>query len=123
MSFNPITFAKGILRKASHKVPKHYEALKDAGKFYQKANKDGSISKRKFKKFKCATCNKFYNRKDVQVDHIEPIGIHTDFTAWTIALIEGDRQVLCEKCHKIKTKQDRKVIKEERDEQKTNDTD
>lgn len=111
-NFNPITFAKGVLRRASPKCPAHWEALHKARKYYKKRNKDGSISKRKLTHYKCANCNRFYKLKEIEVDHIEPIGIYQDFTDWVVALLMGERQVLCIICHKKKTGKDKKLIKE-----------
>jgi hypothetical protein len=112
-NFNPISFAKGVLRRASHKCPAHWGAIKEAGTYYTKKNKDGSVSKRKFIKFRCAQCRKFFQKKEVEVDHIEPIGAYKDdLTEWVVALFCGERQVLCKPCHKKKSKKDKKVLKE-----------
>jgi len=64
------------------------------------------------KKFQCAHCDEVYDLKEVQVDHIKPVGKspeHIFFVQfWINALFCSidNLQVLCKRCHKVKTKQD-----------------
>jgi len=66
-------------------------------------------------KYECAICKKNYARSDIQVDHVEAIGkqptcINSLITAIK-ALHSDNLQILCSKCHKIKTKCDVADIK------------
>jgi 5-methylcytosine-specific restriction endonuclease McrA len=120
--FYPLAYAKGVLRRACKKCPPHYEAVNKAKKYYSKKNKDGSVCKRKFVKFKCAMCKASFPQKEIEVDHITPIGLNFEsFEDWTVALIMGDRQILCKKCHKKKTKKDKKRIKTAKEEATANE--
>ena len=64
--------------------------------------------------FGCNNCKGFFPQKEVEVDHITPIGLKKDFEEWVIELLMGDRQVLCKRCHKKKTKKDQKELRKKR---------
>ena len=57
----------------------------------------------------CALCKNEFGCKEVQVDHIQPIGKFTNWEQFIIRLFcELDNlQVLCKGCHKTKGKEDR----------------
>jgi 5-methylcytosine-specific restriction endonuclease McrA len=89
------SFLIAVLRRASYRYPSRSEALRAAKKAYNW--------------YQCAQCRKEYVRKDVQVDHIQPlVDPASGFTSWDTFIarlfvgIEG-LQVLCKPCHKIKT--------------------
>jgi 5-methylcytosine-specific restriction endonuclease McrA len=69
-------------------------------------------------KYKCAHCKDLYGPKDIAVDHIEPvIEVSKGFMGWDEYInrlflpIKG-YQILCKKCHNIKT-QEENIIRRE----------
>lgn len=60
-------------------------------------------------RYRCATCEGIFHRKEINVDHINPVvPLKDGFTTWDIYINnmfpkpEGF-QILCELCHSIKT--------------------
>jgi len=81
-----------------------YEALKLASRPSQSNNK------RLKTEYKCAHCKKWSKRADVQIDHIIECGSLKDWDD-VVPFIQrltvedvNSYQVLCKKCHVIKTK-------------------
>lgn len=81
------------------------EALKRAGRPSQ-----DKTNKRLKTEYKCAKCKKWFKRADVQIDHIIPCGslsCYDDIVSFIKRLSTeniNDYQILCKKCHLIKTK-------------------
>ena len=71
------------------------------------------VNKRQKWEFKCAECTKYFKATEVNVDHIVPAGTlktYSDLPGFVERLfceVEG-LQVLCAKCHDIKTALERK---------------
>lgn len=70
------------------------------------------VNKRQKFEYLCATCNKYYPEKKINVDHIVPAGSLNngqDLAGFVERLFcEADNlQVLCETCHNIKTQQEK----------------
>ena len=68
----------------------------------------GPNKRQKFE-YQCATCNQWFPEKKINVDHIHPAGslnCAADLPGFVERLFcEADNlQVLCEKCHDVKTK-------------------
>lgn len=111
------SFIKSALRAASRKWPQKHQALKDAcvGKRLNKATGKDIFH------YKCAACSKLFKGVDVQVDHIDPVvSVEHGFIGWDVYIermfCEADGyQVLCKTCHSIKTANERKARKENRD--------
>lgn len=111
------SFIKGGLRTLSRKWPPKYETLRKAnvGK-----RLDPATGKESFR-YRCAGCNNVFKQKDVQVDHIDPVVSTIDgFVDWNEYIMrmfcEADGlQVLCTECHNIKTQNERKQRKENKD--------
>lgn len=66
--------------------------------------------------FKCAECTGQFGSKEIQVDHIEPIGPQPPAQSWDVYLDRKfcpvtNLQVLCVACHKKKTKEDVKKMR------------
>jgi len=63
--------------------------------------------------YKCAKCEKTHRRKHIQVDHKTPVGRFVNFDTYIERLFcpATELQVLCEGCHKTKTKKDKKAMK------------
>lgn len=100
------SFITSILRSGSRKWPPKYTTL-NAAKTEKKTNvKTGRLAQH----FLCATCHNEFVAKDVQVDHIIPIGTEKTWDEFIEGLFceEDNLQVLCVSCHKIKTKLERK---------------
>jgi 5-methylcytosine-specific restriction endonuclease McrA len=64
-------------------------------------------------KYECANCGDIVQRKNVQVDHIVPVGRFEGFDLFIERLFCDTKglAVLCLKCHSIKTKKDVKSFK------------
>lgn len=77
-----------------------------------------SLNKRLKIEYQCAMCKKWFPRKDVEIDHINPCGSlrsYEDVVPFIERLTQEDPkayQVLCKIDHKIKTKQDNAKRKE-----------
>jgi 5-methylcytosine-specific restriction endonuclease McrA len=98
MTFNFKSWMISQLRKASYRYPARNEALKRA--------------RRARNEYECAHCKKIFGRKDVQIDHIEPVVKLQGFTSWDDYItrmfcpVEG-YQILCKEDHDIKTQKER----------------
>ena len=105
------------IRDAFKRSKRYQLAMKKARTTKERTNKDGSISKKPDVYFKCNMCGKLYKRKEVQLDHIQPvIPIQTTLKNLTLDeyidnIYKHDLQVLCKTCHKSKTKEERKLRK------------
>lgn len=102
-------FIISVLRSGSRRYPPKYETLNEA-KTEKKINpKTGRLAQH----FRCAACLEEFPQKAVQVDHIKPVvDPRRGFTNWDtfIKRLFCDRknlQVLCETCHKTKTKEEK----------------
>ena len=110
------SFIKSALRAASRRWPQKHEALKKAcvGKRINKATGKDVFH------YKCAACSELFKAVDVQVDHIDPVvSVEKGFEGWNVYIermfCEADGyQVLCKTCHSIKTANERKARKENR---------
>jgi 5-methylcytosine-specific restriction endonuclease McrA len=105
-----LAFIRSALRKASNRWPPKYEALENARRPSQTDNK------RQRWEYLCAACRKWHAGKDVSVDHIEPAGslrVFEDIAPFAQRLfVRSEKlQILCERCHTIKTAQDREEAK------------
>ena len=113
-SWNPIDFAKRVLRQATKKTRGYNEALKRASRREYETKKDGTPSKKYRVYYCCAMCGrKDLSRKQVEADHVVPIGLQFDLELWIRALFcnADGYQILCkDPCHKQKTKTDKKKI-------------
>lgn len=85
------------LRRISYHWPESNEALK--------------LSRALPGRFLCAECKKIFTRKEVSIDHIEPVVALKGFTTWDeyIARLFVNRtayQILCKPCHVVKSTQE-----------------
>lgn len=112
------SFIKSALRAASRRWPQKHEALKKSciGKRLNKATGNDVFH------YKCAACANLFKAVEVQVDHVNPVvSVEKGFEGWDVYIermfCEADGyQVLCKPCHAIKTANERKLRKENRDE-------
>jgi len=93
--FNPITFAKAVLRRYWKKTPMASLAM-------QKAKRDRGL-------YECASCKELFGCKEVQIDHRIPVisvedGFQNLDTFVTRLLCDDSNlDVLCKLCHSTKT--------------------
>lgn len=110
------SFVKSALRSASQRWPPKYKALKKASV----GKKINWKTARLAQHFKCASCNKEFPQKEVQVDHIVPIiDPIKGFTSWDDVIKnmfceEDNLQVLCKGCHQIKSTAEKAARKKEK---------
>lgn len=79
--------------------------------------KDGELSKKFINSYKCAMCKQAFTEKEIQWDHIIPVGEEPktyppDPKEWGNYLAKmfcsrDNYQPLCKKCHLIKTNKER----------------
>jgi len=103
-------FIVNTLRYGSRKWPAKFEAL-DLAKTEKKINvKSGRVAQH----YLCNHCKQEFTNKDVEVDHIIPVVDPKEgFKDWNTFIARmftplENYQVLCKKCHKIKTKEENK---------------
>jgi len=114
------SFIKSALRAASSRWPPKYTVLKEAATEKKINWKTGRLAQH----YKCASCNKEFPLKEVQLDHIEPvINPITGFISWdaviTRMFCEKDGfQVVCIPCHKVKTDQEKQLKKDNKKNEK-----
>jgi hypothetical protein len=99
------SFVKGGLRSISQRWPPRYASLNTACIGQRINAKTGRWAKH----YVCAACEAAFPAKDVQVDHIVPVG---KFETWDKVIenmfCEGHNlQVLCKDCHNVKTQLER----------------
>lgn len=109
--FNKI---RSVLRTGFRWWTPMMNALKKASRPSQSENK------RLKTEYQCAKCKQWYARKDVQIDHIIPVGTlrgYDDLVTFVINLTQETTeayQILCKaKCHLDKTKKERAERKEQ----------
>jgi hypothetical protein len=121
---------KGAIRRVFRLFPQMKDVLNEARVELPPAlKKDGTPGKRPQVRFKCAVCNELFSRKNVQVDHIEPVvPLHKseaqmsyDEIVRGICCSRENLQVVCStpmkrnggkpSCHKIKTDEENYVRK------------
>lgn len=100
------SFVTSILRSGSRRWGPKYQTLNEA-KTEKKVN---STTGRVAQHFLCAECQKDYPAKQVEVDHIVPIGTEKTWDEFINGLFcEAENlQVLCKPCHKDKTLKEKK---------------
>ena len=106
------SFVTSILRSGSRKWAPKYQTLNEAKTEKQINKATGRIAQH----FRCATCQGEFPAKQVQVDHIVPIGTEKTWDQFIDGLFcEPDNlQVLCIPCHKIKTKEEKFLFLKEK---------
>ena len=104
------TFITSALRGAFRRYPPKYETLKEASVGKKVNKKTGRLAEH----FTCASCKQEFPAKDVQVDHIEPcVDPQEGFLNWDVYIkrmfcAKNNLQVLCTKCHDVKSAGERK---------------
>lgn len=105
-----LEFAENALRRASYKwMPRRNilnKARRDKGEFAIKIEGDRCKIK-----YRCAMCKLLFRKKEIQLDHIEPvipIEGRDDLEGFASRLLcyEEGWQVLCKNCHKDKSNEE-----------------
>ena len=93
-----IAYIKSALRRTWSRSKQRQSALKQARLSY------GLYS--------CGNCGGSHKRKEIEVDHIIPVGKFITFDLFIERLFCDTKglKVLCKDCHKIKTKMDKKKM-------------
>lgn len=112
LSPKDINNIRGALRKAQQRS-EYYKAFLDSQRIVRPHyNKDGSRSKRDRVFYRCNSCQNEFSLKDIQIDHIDPIGSLKSIYE-VQKFIErlycpyDNLQIICKDCHKVKTKFER----------------
>lgn len=105
------SFVRSGLRSKHQRYPPRYAVLKAAERQSQSDNK------RLKYEYQCNKCKLWHAKKDVKVDHIVPCGslkTYEQLPGFVRRLFVGVKglQVLCDKCHNLKTIEDRLKSKE-----------
>jgi 5-methylcytosine-specific restriction endonuclease McrA len=99
------SFVTSILRSGSRRWPPKYETLNKA----KTEKRTNPKTNRLAQHYLCASCGEEFTAKDVEVDHITPIGVDKSWDEFIHGLYceEENLQVLCKPCHKKKTKEEK----------------
>lgn len=107
------SFVRSALRQAWNRYPPKYQVLEQAGRPYV------GPDKRQKKEFKCAICNEWHKRSNVEVDHMIPAGSLNEydhlpgFVERLFTSVDKLR-VLCKPCHRIVTAEEKARNKEKK---------
>ena len=101
------SFIRSTLRRAWSKYPVKFKVLNAA----RRAKPPSKKGRHKWE-YQCASCSKWVQAKECSVDHKVPAGSLKDYDdlpefVRKLFVGEDDLQVLCDHCHKIKTKEER----------------
>lgn len=99
------SFITSTIRSGFRRWPDKYEAINLA----KSGKKINESTGRLAEHYKCAKCKELFTSKDIQVDHIDPVVPPSGFTTWDdfinrLFCPAKNLQVLCKKCHQVKTK-------------------
>lgn len=99
--YNKNSQIRSAIRRTFSRSPLVQEVIKKVRSEHDQFKKDGTLAKRKAVRYKCANCGKLFMRKDIAVDHIDPvIPINESFISWDkfvdrLFCGENNLQVLC----------------------------
>ena len=108
--YNQNSQIRSALRRTFSRSPLVQEVIKSVRSEHDQFNKDGTLAKRKAIRYKCANCGRLFMRKDIAVDHIDPvIPLDSTFSSWDVFVDrlfckEDNLQVLCSYTLKMKDK-------------------
>ena len=112
-TFNMNATIRGAIRRTFARAPVKQEVLKAVRKEFPKYNKDGTRSKKDAVCYLCNVCKEYKGSTHVSVDHIIPVvSVEEGFVDWNVFVErlycgKENLQVICEECHKAKTKRER----------------
>ena len=105
------SFIISVLRTGARRWPPKHECLQDAYTGQKLNPKSGRMAKH----YRCAACQQEFTSKDVEVDHISPVvSVEEGFIDYNTFIerlfcTKENLQVLCIPCHRLKTKQEKKL--------------
>ena len=105
-TYNTNSKIRGALRQVAKYMPEVQECLRRAIDPTEKGPRGGQM-------FMCAKCGLRFSRKQVQVDHIQPVvPVDREVKDWNEYISRlfcnpDNLQVLCKPCHQIKTNDER----------------
>lgn len=93
-----VAYIKASLRRAWGRSKQRYAAL--------------NAAKVSYGVYECAECKSDTKRKNIDVDHVVPIGKFVTFDQFIERLFcnSSGLRVLCKACHKVKTASDKKKM-------------
>lgn len=129
--YNANAQIRSAVRRTFSRSPVVQEIINSVRRERPRYKKDGTLAKVPHVEYQCAECQRWFGRKDIAVDHIEPV-INPDkgFVDWNefIGRLWCDKdnlQVLCSylvkhkdqhngelSCHHKKTQAERKALRE-----------
>lgn len=129
--YNKNSQIRSAIRRTFSRSPVVKEVIDSVRSEHDQYNKDGSLSKRKAVRYTCSECGEQFMRKNIAVDHIEPvIPVDREFQTWDnfverLFCDESNLQVLCSyklkdkdkhggepSCHHKKTQEERQLRKQ-----------
>ena len=119
-------FLLGSWKRLFSRHPTRKEVLMAARIEKPKYKKDGTRAKKDSVFYTCNSCGKLIKSTEIQVDHIEPV-IPVNMAAIDLSWEEvearlfcdkSNLQVLCKKCHKIKSTEENKLRRENKKKKK-----
>ena len=101
------SFITSVIRKGFSRYPPKFEVLALA----KRGRKINEITGRLAEHYECNICKKEFVSTDVEVDHIKPVVDVSGWVSWDSFISNlfcsvDNLQVVCKKCHKIKSKQE-----------------
>jgi len=100
-----------VVRSALRRAFRYWKPAQEAKTNARRAYK-GKKKRQKWE-YQCASCNEWFKEKEVQIDHIIAAGslrCGDDLKGFLERLTpekSSSYQILCKKCHKLKTKKDK----------------
>ena len=101
------SFVTSLLRSGSRRWEPKYTVLNESKTDKKVNKKTGRLAQH----YQCNGCKGEFPAKDVEVDHIIPIGRERSWDEFINGLFceKDNLQVLCKECHAVKTKQERSI--------------
>lgn len=101
------SFVTSVLRGGSRRWEPKWTTLDKARTEKKKNVKTGRLAQH----YRCNICQEEFTAKDMNIDHIEPIGTEKTWDEFIDRLFceEDNLQAVCLDCHKIKTQSERKT--------------
>lgn len=115
--FNQDSAIRGALRRVFARSPVIWDVLRAHRQEHARTRKDGSRCKKDAVLYPCMACKNLVSRKDVAVDHIDPVvSSNTGFVDYDTFIKRlfcdaSNLQLLCSTCHQEKTNRERAARK------------
>jgi 5-methylcytosine-specific restriction endonuclease McrA len=106
-----IKIRKMLYRKMFSYDPRRQDKFEEIKRAYKGPNK------KQLWEYQCESCYEWFKKTDLEIDHIIPAGYYTtpeEEGGFRERLLNGCLQRLCKPCHKLKTREDMKQMREGR---------